>query len=128
MEIRLDQPNVNEEVDVFVQKARLTVLANSMDGLKPSDDGNYWITMRVISGTTLSDVAVQFNPSGLTFTPAATLSIKLLGPLDLSGLEYVYHVSGDGSVTKVRVHAYPEATGWRVDIEVPGFSKYVIDD
>ena len=44
------------------------------------------IGMKVSSGTTLQDVTIDFSPSGLQFSPKATLTLKLLGDLDPANL------------------------------------------
>jgi hypothetical protein len=77
------------------------------------------ITMKVLSGTSLEDIQVVFGPSGTSFVPSASLVLKLSGSDKPENL-VVYHYSAD----QVSDAVIEKESGWKVRIEVPGFSRY----
>jgi len=125
--------------EIRVEKATFSVKKRSIDISNLSDEevekyvhrDEIDITMAVSSGSTLEDVAVGFGPSGLIFDPEAKLELKLTGNLkDLlhEGKSYAYHIDEDGQITKVEMDVDLEASGCKLRIDVPGFSRYTIDD
>ena len=113
---------------VRVKKVSFTVKRNSIIGneaLQNHRDGSYAITMEVSSGTTLADVLVKFGPSGLKFSPPAQLDIFLEGELDPAEVA-AYHIDGTaGTITKIGMEIDDQGrTGWKITIDVPGFSRY----
>lgn len=124
---------------IGVEKATFFVRKNSIDISELTDDqvSEYVhrkeidITMAVSSGTTLEDVAVGFGPSGLLFRPSAKLEIQLTGNLKgliAEGRSFAYHIDADGTITKVEMDVEVKSNGAKLRIEVPGFSRYTIDD
>lgn len=125
--------------EIRVEKATFSVKKRSIDisGLTDEEVDKYVhrdeiaITMAVSSGSTLEDVAVGFGPSGLIFDPEAKLELKLTGKLKgllPEGKSYAYHIDEDGQITKVEMDVDLEANGCKLRIDVPGFSRYTIDD
>ena len=108
---------------VRVEQAVFTVVPNAV----PADTT---ITMDVTSGTQLDDIVAAFGPSGLTFSPFASLQIAVSGELNIEPQNIVaYHIYADGTVTTTNITI--EQTGvkaWLFSIEVPGFSRYGFDD
>ena len=90
------------------------------------------IRMQVVTGTQLEDVIVAFGPEGLKFDPTARLRLQLKGNLTevfLEGQEAAFHIGADGTITKVRMNIENlNRSGVTLVIEVPGFSRYTIDD
>lgn len=124
---------------IGVEKATFFVRKNSIDISELTKDqiSEYVhrkeidITMAVSSGTTLEEVAVGFGPSGLLFRPSAKLEIQLTGNLKgliAEGQSFAYHIDADGSITKVEMEVDVNSNGAKLRIEVPGFSRYTIDD
>ena len=93
--------------------------------------GKYEITMKVWSGWSLDQVLVQFEPSGMEFekTPAL-MTVKLRGNISVDDARdyVVWHVSGNGNVTKVYAMVLADRTGVRFQIVVPCFSDWEWDD
>ena len=124
---------------IGVKKATFSVRKNSIDISELTQDqiaeyvhrNEVDITMAVSSGTTLEDVAVGFGPSGLLFHPSAKLEIQLTGNLKgliAEGQSFAYHIGADGTITTVEMEAEVKSNGAKLRIEVPGFSRYTIDD
>ncbi len=105
--------------EVQVKTAKFTVAAGSLSR-------NAWITMTALSGATLEDVSVIFTPSGLTFTPSATLTLVLRGEIDPAHLK-AYHIEGR-EVTEIPAQVSANGNGWTVALQVPGFSRYGMGD
>ena len=126
MQIDFEQPPAGDSIRV--SGAKFTVPANSIGGLPPLANGNYLITMKVLSRTTLGDIEVQFEPSGLAFAPTAVLEIELEGALN-PALVTAYHVHGSGTtVEQIPITIVAQGSGWLVTMQVPGFSEYDLDD
>jgi len=108
---------------VRVEQAEFTVAANAV----PADTT---ITMDVTSGTQLDDIVAAFQPAGLVFSPFASLQIAVSGDLDIAPQNIVaYHIYADGTVTTTNITVEQTGeTAWLFTIEVPGFSRYHIDD
>jgi len=84
------------------------------------------IIMTVTSGSTLEDVAAIFEPTGMRFTPAATLTINGVGPIDANHIR-AYHIEGQ-DVQTIGVQLTVDGNSWQLVVSVPGFSSYSIDD
>ena len=122
IDIDFEQPASGDSIRV--SGATFTVQPGSIGGLPPLANGKYLITMKVLSRTTLSDVEVQFEPSGLAFVPNAVLEIELAGALN-PALVTAYHVHGGGTtVEQIPVTIAAQGSGWLVTVQVPGFSRY----
>ena len=122
MGIDFEQPASGDSIRV--SGATFTVSPNSIGGLPPLGNGNYLITMKVLSKTTLADIEVQFEPSGLAFTPKAVLQISLEGALNPAVVK-AYHVHGSGTtVEQIPVTIVAQGSGWLVTLQIPGFSSY----
>ena len=121
LEVEFDDPNNNG--GVRVKGAEFQVKKGSLDR-------QVEITMTVFSGSALSDVIVNFTPSGLKFSPPATLSIEVSGDLsakDLQGMK-AYHVEGK-KVTELSIQFHPSGKNeWTITIRVPSFSSYSLGD
>lgn len=89
---------------------------------KGAFDGRYEVTMRAFSGTTLEDISIQFEPSGLVFRPPATLTLVLRGEVD-PGAVKVYLIEGS-AVTQVFPDFEDGEKTLTIIIQVPGFSTY----
>ena len=134
-----DDDDNKKNGSVGVKKATFSVRKNSIDISELTEDQvleyvhrkEIDITMAVSSGTTLEDVAVGFGPSGLLFRPSAKLELQLTGNLKgliAEGQSFAYHISSDGTITKVEMDVEVKSKGAKLRIEVPGFSRYTIDD
>lgn len=85
------------------------------------------ITMYV-SGEQLSELTVDFSPSGLAFDPWARLHLHLgiervdVDPSTLSAV----HILADGTEIPVdsQVSHRGNSKGWQIWVDVPGFSRY----
>lgn len=116
------------ESPLRVHEAKFEIEKNSIGDAEPLWKDHYAIVMQVETGQSLADVRVKFQPSGMSFTPVAKLTVKVKGSLDPTKL-VAYHVSGNGLVTKPRMKAKEEKKGtWKLEVEVPGFSEYTYDD
>jgi hypothetical protein len=119
--------------EVQVEKVEFRFWKNTMvppEGA-PEEKGKYQITMKVWSGWTLDQVLVQFEPTGTKFEKIpALMTVKLRGNISVAeAREYVvWHVSGNGTVSKVYALVLPDKNGVRFQIVVPGFSDWEWDD
>ena len=109
------------KTDVIVKEVRFTVAPNSIVG-----GGTHDITMTVYSGTTLDDVNVVFEPSGLQFDEPADLRIKLGGPANAGNVQQAQHIHGNGAyVESVSTETDKNGNSYLVvELKVPGFSRY----
>ncbi len=117
LEVKLDDRG--DDHSVSVQKATLEVQKGSIDH-------EVEISMTVLSGSALDDIAVLFTPSGLRFTPPAKLTLVLNGNLDEQDVKALkaYHIEGQTS-QEISVLVYPSGKNeWTVILKVPGFSIY----
>ncbi len=89
---------------------------------KGAIDAAHQITMKVFSGYSLNDVAIEFSPAGLRFNPSATLTIVLWGDLDPEEV-HVYHIEGS-TITEVSADFEEGKKTWTIIIKIPGFSTY----
>ena len=112
---------------VRVRKASIEIHEESIGGSHAERQDEIEITMNVQSGLALSDVLVQFTPSGLTFRPTALLSVQLSGHLAPTEI-IVYHIYSDGTVVEILTEIVQDGDYWRVNVDVPGFSEYSWDD
>ena len=84
-----------------------------------------------VKGDSAKDLDVSFGPSGLLFQKLCTLDIKLYGraiDVKIEEIEAV-HVGADGTEDTAGIESvayYPETDHLHVEIEVPGFSRYLI--
>ena len=115
-----DDDDKKKSVTVRVKKATFKVKAKSFE--KKAE-----ISMTVYSGSTLADVKVEFTPSGLSFDPAAGLELQLKGTMK-PGKMTGYHVSADGTVTLVEAVVEKAKGGWKLKMDIPGFSEYSWDE
>ena len=132
--------NYGDNSILRVKTAKLVVRENSI-GYQPTGDlpaempvnkrDEVEITMAVTSGSTLSDVSVIFGPSGLTFTPAARLEVQLTGDMSRENLTVggtipwvVYHISSNGTITKIEAKAEVRSRSAKIKIDIPGFSQF----
>ena len=135
---------------VRVDKATFWVRSNAMDisDLNPDqivkyvkrDSDNRWsrnssfdcrIDMAVSTGKTIEDVVVAFGPDELKFDPIAKLVISMKGPLRgkiQAGKGVAYHISKNGDISKVEMDVSIDQDGGKLVIDVPGFSRYGVDD
>ena len=129
-----------------VTTAKFTIRKKSMDVSSVASDHlrkrrrggeRVHIKMKVTSGQTLSDVLVEFGPHDLRFTPMATLEVTLDGNLDaldddgakgLAKPTEVYHVSGNGKVTKVKAEVKVKRGKMTIKVQVPSFSSWDWND
>ncbi|MBT3602663.1 MAG: hypothetical protein HOE48_05365 [Candidatus Latescibacteria bacterium] len=110
-------PRYGNESTVHVVSAEFIVPKRALESRKT-------ISMTVTTGYTLDDVTVTFGPSGLVFTQAAKLVIKLKGG-DPEAVE-AFHFSQDQvSAADIRRIVYDDGrAGWRIVLNIPGFSRY----
>jgi hypothetical protein len=122
--------------DLRVQKVEFEIQKNSIgfEGARiPAEsDGEpasrHRVTMEVTTGQALSNILVGFEPSGMTFNPAARLTFRVIGELDPNALT-AYHVSKNGKVSKPRmVVRQRKSREWDVLVAVGGFSEYSMDE
>ena len=102
----------------FTLRAEFSVPAGALDKKVP-------ITMTLV-GDRLENLTIEFAPAGLTFDPSAVLTLKIgkkRAPKYLEGLE-IKHIYEDGTVVSARWHKEEHRKGYRLDIGVPGFSRY----
>ncbi len=84
-----------------------------------------------VSGSSMSGLEVRFGPPGLDFELPCALDIKLYGDaidVPLSELEAV-HIGGDGTEDQagiVKLTYDPNGNTLHLQVEVPGFSRYLI--
>ncbi len=132
---------VDGDADVIqVKQAQFSVEKNSIntEGLTESQLERYGtrkginIRMQVVTGTKLEDIVVAFGPGGLQFDPVAQLRLQLIGDLTNvfeEGENVAYHIDGEGVVTKVSLEVDElDGSSCVLNIDVPGFSRYTIDD
>lgn len=124
---------------VRVAKAGFKVEKNSIGDAAPLHGNLYQITMAVHSGEELTDVRIEFDPSGMSFSPLATLTTDIVGHIKAQDL-VAYHFHSDGLVTQPQFsveaieidddahEAYEDLPAWRITVGVPGFSEYTYDD
>jgi hypothetical protein len=128
-DLRVDIRPYGDNDILRVKSAKFEIEKKSIGGVKPLKRDRYLITMTVHSGTTLSDVAIEFTPSGMTFSPAAQLEVQLSGTHSIEGKEIVgYHIDADGTVTEIRTKVEDRRGTLKLTIDVPGFSEYDWDD
>ena len=72
-------------------------------------------------------IHVAFEPSDMTFSPVARLTIHGVGPIDVENL-VVYHISDDGEVGEPPFTVTVDGGEWEITVEVPGFSEYTWED
>jgi hypothetical protein len=85
--------------------------------------------MTVTSGTTLDDIRIEFDPSGLVFDPPALLELRLRGPVTEDEVRQAQHIYGDdpANIEAIETETYANGqTYLTVCISVPGFSEYSI--
>jgi len=123
-------PVYGDESTVRIVTATFAVDANTMRSLPPNGpDGTYDITMEAYSASTLGDVLVRFNPSGLEFKPHASLVVTVAGPVSIQqGTYTVYHIYQDGTIKELRSKVTISDGVTTFDVQVPGFSEYDWDD
>ena len=140
--LRVEFDNYGDENTLRVGAAKFTVREESMDVIGVSDSDlrtrrksreQVHISMTVSSGQTLSDVSVVFTPHGLLFNPAAKLEVVLEGNFkNLADGDTVpsviYHISGDGKVTKVLADVELHSRYVKIRIDVPSFSTWDWND
>lgn len=143
--LEIDFAKYGDKETIRIDKVRFKVKKNSIDlsDLAPEELDEFVrerrssfkcrIEMSASTGTTLEDVVVAFNPEGLIFDPVATLEIKLKGDVGdgvlTEGESVAYHIDSRGRVSKVAMHVNVERGGGHVlKIDVPGFSRYGLDD
>ena len=114
----------------YAREDQVQVKKATFEVAKGSIDSKVEITMTVYSGSSLADIQVQFNPSGLGFDPSATLTLELKGDLDAEDLDGLkaYHIEGS-KVTEISVQVSPEGRKrLELILKVPGFSRYTLGD
>ncbi|MDA0709366.1 MAG: hypothetical protein O3B73_04040 [bacterium] len=147
--IKFNSYKSDEDDFVQVKQAQFSVEKNSIDTQCLSEANREIsltrnginIRMQVVTGTKLEHIVVAFGPSDLKFGPAAKLRLQLVGDLTgvfSEGQAIGYHISGnddsgtdtpEGTITKVSIEVDElDKFGCVLNIEVPGFSRYVIDD
>ncbi|MBI2950610.1 hypothetical protein HYY27_00875 [bacterium] len=114
-ELRVGFPRYADPGQVQVKRATFEVEEGSV-GRRVE------ISMTAFSGTALEDVRIEFEPSGLAFSPPATLTLVLRGELD-PGEVNVYHTEGS-TVTRVSADFEDGEKTLTVVVKVPGFSTY----
>jgi hypothetical protein len=128
LEVRVNSGDDGDDDDdddgdgVRVQRATFEVKKGAIDR-------EVTISMAVFSGSALEDIGVKFGPSGLRFTPPATLTLVLRGDLDKKDLEGLkaYHIEGS-RVTEMAVRITGNKKTLILTLEVPGFSIYSLGD
>ena len=111
----------NTTTDVVVKDAWFNADPRSLVGATEP----VLIDMTVYSGSRLSDVNVVFNPSGLSFDPAATLTIRLMGPVTAQEVQTAWHFCNDGRyIELITTEVTKQGNILTVQIRVPGFSRY----
>lgn len=105
-------PQYTADSDIQVQSVEFVVAKGALQA-------DTHITMDVYSGTSIEDIRVVFGPSGTEFVPSAVLNLKLSGNVKPEDL-VAYHYSAD-QVTDAVIE---KESGWKVIIDVPGFSRY----
>ena len=88
--------------------------------------GEHEITMEVHSGTTVDDIRVVFSPSGLAFSPMASLTMRLRGPVTAEQVSSAQHICGGGKIIEsITTETDRKGNSFLVvELKVPGFSIY----
>jgi hypothetical protein len=115
------------DATVRVDAVRFVVQPNSIGGIEPAWGDVHRIEMSAQSGQRLEDILIGFQPSGMTFSPAATLNIRGSGHINPKDL-VMYHISDDGEVTLPSFWVKASGSHWAIVIGVPGFSEYSMDE
>lgn len=116
------------DAGVQIKEAEFEVEKNSIGGTDPIYGDYHLVAMQVETGLTLEDVRVKFYPSGMTFSPSASLTLKVKGDIDEKAFK-AYHISGAGEVTTPNVRLKKEKKdSWKLEVEITGFSEYTYDD
>ena len=111
--------------DIQILEAEFLVGRRSV----PADSGRVEITMEAISGTTMGDVLVNFEPHGFDFDPRYQPKLKLtLVGKDVPETRDGYHHHEPDDIEEIDV-SYREYNGIVmkvvvITITVPGFSSY----
>lgn len=109
---------------VSLASARLTVPAGALGA-----GGNVFVlSMRATGGSRLEDIEILFGPSGTAFSPEARLEIVLYGEVSAEDIKGANHIYGDGQVESVSAEATDRGKRTVIQISVPGFSRYDLDD
>ena len=117
--LKVAMPEYGDETIVRLKKALFEVETGSLDR-------KVKIRMTCYSGTTLGDVWVAFDPSGLAFQPPARLTLHLRGPVTAEDVEEARHIYGSGEYVE-SISTEISETGeafLKIVFEVPGFSEY----
>lgn len=129
LEVRLNSGDDDDDDDDRDGHSGVRVQRTTFEVKKGAIDREVEISMSVFSGSALADIGVKFTPSGLRFTPPATLTLALRGDLDKKDLEGLraYHIEGS-KVTEISVKVTGNKKTLILTVEVPGFSIYSLGD
>lgn len=137
--------NYGDKSTVRVKDAQFVVRPYSIGDAEPIWGDRYPITMTVHSGEAVDEILVQFQPSGMSFSPHAQLVMIVYGEINVSDM-VAYHIHGTGEVSKPAFSIEPidddeierddsdeieesdDLKKWRITVSVPGFSEYTYDD
>lgn len=125
--LEADFPDYGPDGIVRATSTEFEVEANSIGGADPVWEDSHLILMKSHSGERLDEILVEFYPSGMTFSPVAKLTVKGVGPINVDDL-VAYHIEGDGSVSQPPFTVKVTDDGWKIKVDVPGFSEYTYDD